>query len=286
MNLAEMLRIWRRRRILTALVLLVALGGCTLALTQLPRTYQAKCTVILVPSPRASRALGEGNPYLSFTQSLSTAADVMATELTAPATERLLAARGFTESYTAVPESTTTQTVAAGGSVLPGPFVLVTVNGSNSRTVEHTLYGVTAMIRSTVRGMQVGMSRKNRIVVSILSFSPQAALSVSLTARSMGLVIGLLIVLALAAPLLVDAQIVRQRRRRAAVAGRIPAQQAAARQPATEKPGTEKPGAGKPGTDKPGSEKPDDKPGTDKPAARPPAAAKPTTVQSAGGSAS
>jgi hypothetical protein len=229
MNLAEMLRIWRRRRILTALALLAALAGCALAVTHLPRAYQAKCTVILVPSPRASRALGEGNPYLSFTESLSTAADVMATELTAPATVRLLAARGFTESYTAVPESTTTQTVAASGSVLPGPFVLVTVNGSNPQAVERTLYGVTAMIRSTVRAMQAGLSRNNRIVVSILSFSPQAALSVSLTARSMGLVIGLLIVLALAAPLLVDAQIARRRRRRD-MAGRIPAQAAPVQQ--------------------------------------------------------
>jgi hypothetical protein len=275
MNLVEMLRIWRGRRILTALALLVALVGCALAVTHLPRTYQAKCTVILVPSPRASRALGEGNPYLSFTESLSTAADVMATELTAPATVRLLAARGFTESYTAVPESTTTQTVAASGSVLPGPFVLVTVNGGSPRAVEHTLYGVTAMIRSTVRAMQAGLSRNNRIVVSILSFSPQAALSVSLTARSMGLVIGLLIVLALAAPLLVDAQIARRRRRRDLAAGRIPAQQAAA-----ERPVTEKPGARKPATAKPAGQQ-----ATAQQAAVQPAGVRPAGVRSAGGPA-
>ena len=77
-----------------------------------------------MPSARAAKALGEGNPYLSFSASLSTAADVVATEVAAPQTERDLASQGFGAQYTAVSESTTGQALAS-GSVLPGPFVAV-----------------------------------------------------------------------------------------------------------------------------------------------------------------
>lgn len=225
MNLAEVLHIWRRRWILTTLALIVALAGSGAAVLKLPRTYQATCTVVLVPSPRAAKALGQGNPYLSFTDSLSTAAQVMATELMAPATEQDLAARGFSEPYTAVSESTTSQTVAS-GSVLPGPFVLVTVTGSKQQAVEHTLHGVADEIRTTITAMQAGMSRKNRILISTVSLTPTATLSVSMTARSLVLIVGLLIVFAFSMPLIVDTKITRRRIRRAAAPHRIPAQQA------------------------------------------------------------
>jgi hypothetical protein len=212
MSLMEVFRIWRQRWRLTASVLLIALAGSGIAIVKVPRTYQAACTVVLVPSQRASNALGDGNPYLSFTASLSTTAAAVAVELTAPATERSLAARGFSERYTAVAESTISQTVAS-GSVLPGPFIAVTVSGSSEELVERTLQGVTSTIGSTVSAMQSGISRSRRISVSTLSVTTRPAVSVSAAARSLVLTVGLLLVLALGAPLIVDAQVRRLRQR-------------------------------------------------------------------------
>lgn len=215
MNLVKMFGIWRKRWILTSLALLVALAGCGYATSKLPRTYQANSTVVLVPSTRASKALGEGNPYLSFSDSLSTTADVVATEVTAPRAVQELAAQGFGAQYTAVSESTTGQAVAS-GSVLPGPFIAVTVTGRNRSSVEHTLDGVTGAIGKQLSTMQSGMSRNNRISVSTIAYSPRASLSVSMTARSLVLIVGVLIICALCIPLIVDAQIARRRLRRAA----------------------------------------------------------------------
>jgi capsular polysaccharide biosynthesis protein len=226
MNLTEVFRIWRKRWILTTLILLAALLASALAVLQLPRDYQAQSTAVLVPSLKASKALGNGNPYLSFTSSLATTADVVAAQVMGPATERSLAAKGFDEPYTVVSESTISQTVSS-GSVLPGPFVVITVSGGNPQSVERTLYGVTAAIRATMRTIQAGLSRKNRISVSTLSFSPQAALSLSTTARSIVLTVGLIIAFALVMPLIVDGQIARRRMRRGVAAPHIPAQQPA-----------------------------------------------------------
>jgi hypothetical protein len=226
MNVLDLLRIWRRRWILTTLALLVALGGCGLAAMALPRTYHASSTIVLVPSAKAAKVLGEGNPYLSFTNSISTAADILAAELTTPATERDLAAGGFTEPYSAVAETTLSQTTAS-GSVLPGPFVVITVTGGDRESVQRTLSAVTGQAGRTMLAMQAGMSRGSRIAVSVLSLDPRATLSVSAIARSLVLIIGLLVVAALSAPVLVDAQAVRRRGHRGRAAPRIPAQSGA-----------------------------------------------------------
>jgi len=230
MNVLDLLRIWRRRWVLTTLALLVALGGCGLAAMALPRTYQASSAIVLVPSAKAAKVLGEGNPYLSFTNSISTAADILAAELTTPATERDLAAGGFTEPYSAVAETTLSQTTAS-GSVLPGPFVVITVTGGDRESVERTLSAVTGQAGKTMLAMQAGMSRGGRIAVSVLSRDPRATLRVSAIARSLVLIIGLLVVAALSAPVLVDAQVIRRQGHRGRAAPHIPPQSGARQRP-------------------------------------------------------
>jgi capsular polysaccharide biosynthesis protein len=230
MNVLDLIRIWQRRWILTTLALLVALGGCGLTAKTLPRTYQASSTIVLVPSTKAAKALGQGNPYLSFTNSISTAADIVAGELTTPAIERGLAAAGFTEPYTAVAETTLTQ-AAASGSVLPGPFIVITVTGGDPESVQRTLSGVTAQAGKTMLAMQADMPRGSRIAVSVLSRAPHAKLSVSAVARSLVLIVGLLLIVALTIPVLVDAGYARRRGRRRTTSPRIPAQPGARERP-------------------------------------------------------
>jgi hypothetical protein len=227
MRASETLSIWRRHWILTAFLLLLALCGSATAVMKLPRTYQSDSTVVLVPSRQASKALGGGNPYLSFDDSLATTADIVATEMTSPRVEQALAMRGFDERYTVISESTTGQTVAS-GSVLPGPFIVVTVTGKNSGLVEQTLSGVTDDIGAEVTAMQASLAPSKRFSLATLSLTPRATMSVSMTARSLILIIGLLIILALAVPVMVDGQTAQRRARRASRS--LPAPRATAEQ--------------------------------------------------------
>lgn len=215
MNLLEAFRTWRRHWILTTFLVAIALAGSFFAFQRLPRTYQAESTIVLIPSAQAAKTLGSGNPYLSFTDALATTADLVTTELTAPQTERQLTAEGFADQYSAVSESTTGQATAS-GSVLPGPFIVLLATGKSKDSVELTLNAVTATVRSEVDVMQARLPRNARISVSTLSYSPQATMNVSATARPLVLIIGLLIVLALCIPLIVDAQVRRIRMRRKA----------------------------------------------------------------------
>jgi hypothetical protein len=207
MYLSESFRIWRKRRYLTAALLALALAGSGAALRTLPRTYQSSSSVILLASRTAASPYG-GNPYLSFSPSLTLAADAVSRELMGPGTILSLAARGFSASYTVALAPYTTSTT---GSVL-----LVTVSGSDKTTVERTLSAVTRDVSVKLAQLQGKVTRYNRIRAATLSFSPQATLSVSQTARSLVPVIGLGLLLALGIPIIVDGQITRRRLRKAA----------------------------------------------------------------------
>jgi hypothetical protein len=207
MYLSESFRIWRKRRYLTAALLAAALAGSGAAVTTLPRTYQANSSVILLASRTAASPYG-GNPYLSFSPSLTLAADAVSRELMGPGIVLSLAARGFSASYTVALAPYTTTTT---GSVL-----LVTVSGSDKITVERTLSAVTRDIGVKLAQLQGKVIPSSRIRAATLSFAPKATLSVSQTGRSLVPVVALGLLLALGIPIIVDAQITRRRLRRAA----------------------------------------------------------------------
>jgi len=207
MYLSESFRIWRKRRYLTTALLAAALAGSGVALTTLPRTYQANSSVILLASRTAASPYG-GNPYLSFSPSLTLAADAVSRELMGPGVIQSLAARGFSASYTVALAPYTTTTT---GSVL-----LVTVSGHDKTTVERTLSTVTRDISVKLAQLQGRVTKYNRIGAATLSFAPKATLSVSQTGRSLVPVIALGLLLALGIPIIVDGQITRRRLRQAA----------------------------------------------------------------------
>jgi hypothetical protein len=212
MDLREAFRIWRRRRILTAALLAAALAGAAAAVMGLPRVYQSNSSVVLLASSSSARLNG-GNPYLSFSPSLTLTADAVSRELMAPGTVQSLVASGFTASYTVALAPFTTSTT---GSVL-----LVTVSGRGKTAVEGTLTGVTREIGAKLAQLQRKLAPGNRIRAVTLSFAPEATLSISQTARSLVIVIAPGLALALAIPVMVDGQITR-RRIRAGAAPRDP----------------------------------------------------------------
>jgi hypothetical protein len=209
MDLRRAVRIWRTRWILTSVLLMLAVAGATAATARLPRYYQSASSAVLLASSAASGHNG-GNPYLSFSPSLTLTADAVSRILMAPGTVRELAAQGFTAPYTvALPPYTTSTT----GSVL-----LVTVTGTDAAGVQSTLRAVTAQIGTQLALLQHGVPARSRVRADTLSFAPRATLSISQTARLLVVVGALLLVICLGIPIVVDGLVTsRQRRERPAV---------------------------------------------------------------------
>jgi hypothetical protein len=208
MDISESLNIWRRRSILTTALLAMALAGAAAAVTGLPRTYQADSTVIMLASRSAARLNG-GNPYLSFSPSLTLTADALSRGLMAQGTVQQMAARGFSDPYTVALAPYTTTTT--------GSILLVSVTGSSRLSVERTLTAVTDEIGTTLARLQSNVSARNKIRALTLAFSSRATLSISQTARPLVAIILPGFLLALAIPLIVDGWIARRRiRKRAA----------------------------------------------------------------------
>jgi hypothetical protein len=204
MDLRQAVRIWRARWILTSVLLILAMAGAAGAVAKMPRYYQSASSVVLLASHAAAVQNG-GNPFLSFGPSLTLTADAVSRELMAPAAVRQLAARGFTATYTVgLPPYTTSTT----GSVL-----LVTVTGPNAARVQRTLRAVTVQIGTQLAQLQHGVPAASQVRAETLSFTPQATLSISQTARPLVLVGALLLVICLGTPIVVDGLVTRRKLR-------------------------------------------------------------------------
>jgi hypothetical protein len=207
MRFDEVIKVWRRRAVLTAGLVLLALASFAAALALFPATYQSQASVVLLASQAASRQAG-GNPYLGFTPALSLTADVVSRTLMGPGTVRQLASEGYTDSYTVTePTYATTAT----GSVL-----LIAVTGTDPASVEQTLHGVIGELDFTLAQMQRNIWPRHRITVSTLAASPQASLQASATVRPVAATLVLGLIAALGLPVLIDGALRRRTVRHAA----------------------------------------------------------------------
>ena len=195
MDFGEVIRIWRRRAVLTGALAFLALLAGVGALMWFPGTYQAQASVVLLASKSAAQLTG-GNPYLSFTPSLSLAADVVSRALLAPRTAQQLASEGFTDSYTVGPPAYATTTT---GSVL-----VITVTGHDQAAVENNLHAVIGQVRKVLVQIQAGMPKRDRITDVTLSTSPDAKLAASETLRPAVLTVVAALLLALSLPVVID----------------------------------------------------------------------------------
>ena len=141
--------IWKKRWILTSSLVFLALISASATTLKLPRSYEASSTVVLLASRGSSKATAGGNPYLNFSDTLSTTATVISSELTDLRTVTALKTQGFPESYQVVSQST-----LSNSSLLPAPFLIVTVTGSRKVSVERTLDGVTNEIGIALNELQ------------------------------------------------------------------------------------------------------------------------------------
>jgi capsular polysaccharide biosynthesis protein len=210
MNQGGLLHIWRRRVLLTLALLILAVAGTTVVLSQLPRAYQSDSSVLLLASRSAAKVNG-GNPYLSFSPSLTLTADVLSRELMAPGVVQDLSGRGYTAAYTVALAPYTTTTT---GSVL-----VITATGSHPAQVQSTLQGVSSAVSTELAQLQQHVKPRNRIRTATLSYSPRATLNVPQTARSMVVVVALGLLLAFGVPVVVDGWMTRRQARAAVPSG-------------------------------------------------------------------
>ncbi len=192
--------IWRGRWMLTGGLLLLTLVGAGVAMAFLPRTYQANASVVLLDSRNGSEATG-GNPYLNFNASLTLTADAVSRQVMDPQTANSLATHGYLGSYTVQMPTYSTSTA---GSVL-----LITVTSSGSGGVQHTLNGVIDAIRASLATLQSGVSPADQIRLTVLAPAAGPAVDSAHTVRSVAIVAGFGLMVALGVPWMLDAQVRR-----------------------------------------------------------------------------
>lgn len=136
MDLKETFQAFRRQWILTTALLLITLIITLSAAIKLPSSYKASVTVALLNSATSSQAIGGGNPYLSFDESLVETANVLVIEVGNQQTAAALNRQGYTASVQA--------TVLSENPENEEPFIQISVSGKNADSVERTVQGVTA----------------------------------------------------------------------------------------------------------------------------------------------
>src|SRR5262245_3568451 len=131
--------------------LLVTLGACFFTVANVPPTYQATGSlVLLVPPtvaqgqpPSAQRVVaGPVNPYLEFGSSISVTAEVISKAMMSDATVRRLRELGATAKY------------EVGNGVNGGPIINVVSTGANQREALTTLDVVTRAVQQELASRQ------------------------------------------------------------------------------------------------------------------------------------
>jgi len=209
----------RRRWILVIVLLLPTLFAAAAVAAQ-PGPYQARSQVALLPSKESSKLVG-GNPFLNFTGSVFTTADLVSQEVMAPQVGQRLSARGFLSSYQVADDP------------LDGTVLDITVTGNSPSLVLRTLGAVTGAVRSTLTAVQGNVKPTAQITSIVLSTDLQAALMVTHKARKVLAVLGAGLAITIGLPLLVDAIAARRNRDDADEdAGRYPVARPRAPEPA------------------------------------------------------
>ncbi len=200
MNFGEMLIIWRRRRGLTAALSLLALAAVAAAVVVLPRDYQAQASVVVLPSPSLARLNG-GNPYLSFSSSITQTADIVSRIVMSPRTATRLAARGYTDSYA----------VGVDPDPAAGSVIDIQVSGHDQASLESALHAVTGQVAAALASLQGALRPSYRMRVITLASAPRAKLVLSHSARPVIVLAVAGLLFALGVPVLADARVSRPR---------------------------------------------------------------------------
>jgi capsular polysaccharide biosynthesis protein len=189
----------RRRWILVVLLLLPTLFAAA-AVAAKPGPYQAESQVAVLPSKQSSKPVG-GNPFLNFSGSVLTTADLVRREVMAPQAVQRLAAQGFLTSYQVVDDPDPS-----------APVLDVTVTGNSPRLIIRTLGAVTDAVRSNLTAIQANVKPTAQMTSILLSTDSQTTAGVGHKARKVLAALGAGLAITILLPLLVDAIAARRNR--------------------------------------------------------------------------
>ena len=206
MDLKETFKAFRRQWILTAALLLLTLIITLGSAIKLPATYKAAVTVALLNSASSSQAIGGGNPYLAFDESLVETANLLVIEVSNQQTTAALHRQGYTASFQAAVLSENPENEE--------PFIQVSVTGKNAGGVEQTVHGVTAELGSLLDQLQANVSPKNRATLQVMAQDDQPARVISSKIKPLVGVLGVGLVLTFIIPQAVEGVAARRRARK------------------------------------------------------------------------
>ncbi len=90
-----------------------------------------------------------------------------------------------------------------------GSVLLITVTSSGAGRVEHTLNGVIGAVRTSLAKLQAGVRPDNRIQLTVLAPAVSPSVDTTHTVRSVAIVAGFGLLVALGVPWMLDAQVKR-----------------------------------------------------------------------------
>jgi hypothetical protein len=152
--------LWRRKGLTSALLILTLLGAAGAGII-LPLKYNASITETLLNSKGSSKALGDGNPYLSFDPAMVDMANLLALKLTSDANALALRQEGYTASFQAQVLSENPENEE--------PFIQIAVQGDDKKTVVQTLQGVADSLSAQLRQVQTGVPAKARLSLQTIA---------------------------------------------------------------------------------------------------------------------
>jgi hypothetical protein len=212
MDFGEILRIIRKRWYVMLPGLAVTAALTFAAYLVVPTKYQSNTSFSLINSPRPVTAQGYGNPFLTFESSLTATADFLARSLTATESVREVNALGVTEEYT-----------AALSDNAMGPFITITVTGTDRAHVKRSTTVLAEYARAKLRQMQERSGApESSMIQAVTIIEPQPPTSVIKTrVEVVAGTAGLMLALALVATFLTES-VARARIRTARPTGELP----------------------------------------------------------------
>jgi hypothetical protein len=175
----------RRWYLVVAAALIAAVAGVAGYMATPPK-YEAKATMLLLPSAASIGGSGPTNPYLALGGGLAMTADVLALEVTDAPVVQSLSNKGYRAAYTVAPDATVT-----------APVLTVTATDPNQAMAARTLDAVTRTIGQRLLQDQVAAKAPKNSYVSVhtLVQSPEPTALVKGPIRTgiIGALLGLLV---------------------------------------------------------------------------------------------
>ncbi len=163
--LKECLRALWRRRVLSTLAVLVALGTGALAFVAVPPTQHSTAQVLFVPSVKQPGVEGPTNPFMAMTGAVAIVASVVQAQASDDRTASELADAGHTAKYEVTPNLAENA----------GPILLIDVTDPSVQNSSATRDAVIARIQDDLQAIQAEQGIDTDLLVRsvVLTSSPK-----------------------------------------------------------------------------------------------------------------